>query len=134
VIAKKDLAGRSTDRSSAAVNGIATVEVLRDEKQYKLQSCFRADPALFPVGPRGAEVVAVGAVAHLELVPDDGKPHRMGAEEEVTVDNGVEAEIVRDLGGATAVPAEAVTVFGFHGVGATPSMIAAGGSGPAPPA
>ena len=58
-----------------------------------------------------AEVVASFTVPHVELVADDGKQHGMCTEQQLPILNGVKAQIWRDLGRSTPVPAGAVTVF-----------------------
>ena len=52
-----------------------------------------------------AEILAIVAVPHIELIADDGKPHRVAAEEEQTVLDCVKADIDRDRGGPTPIPA-----------------------------
>jgi hypothetical protein len=58
------------------------------------------------------EVVAVFTVLHVELVADDGEPHRMRAEEEEAVFDRMGAEVERKVACPTAVPARMVTGFG----------------------
>jgi hypothetical protein len=60
------------------------------------------------------EVVAVLAIANVEVVPNDREPHRVGAIEQFAVLHGLEAEIRRDARRAPSVPAQAMTVFGLH--------------------
>jgi hypothetical protein len=61
------------------------------------------------------KILARRAVAHIELIPDNGKQHRMRAEQKVAVGDGVQADVGRDVGCAPAVPAR--TVAGFRRVG-----------------
>jgi len=57
----------------------------------------------------GAEVLTTHAISHVELVSDDGKPHRMSTEEQPAILNrGVAGIIVRDGFSPTAVPTAAV--------------------------
>ena len=58
------------------------------------------------------EIVAGGAVADVELVADDRKPHGVGAEQQLAVFDGVEARVVGNVRRPAAVPADAVTIFG----------------------
>jgi hypothetical protein len=60
------------------------------------------------------EVVAVLAIANVEVVPNDREPHRVGAIEQFAVLHGLKAEIRRDVRRAPSVPAQAMTVFGLH--------------------
>src|SRR5579864_8577868 len=66
--------------------------------------------------PHWFEVVATGAIAHVELVADDRKQHRMRAEQQQTVGNRVMTQIGRELRRPPAVPAGAVPGFGVDGV------------------
>jgi hypothetical protein len=61
-----------------------------------------------------AKVVALGAVADVELGADDRPQHRMGAVDELAVDDGVEAHVGRDGDRSAAVPTDAMTFFGGH--------------------
>jgi hypothetical protein len=54
------------------------------------------------------------AVPHVELVADDGPIHGVGAVEQLAIDNGVKAEVVREVGRAAGVPAGAVPGFSIH--------------------
>src|SRR5580692_4076274 len=64
----------------------------------------------------GVEVLAIRATADIELVAHDGKPHRVGAVQEEAVFDRVEPDILRDGGGAAAIPARAMACFRFgHG-------------------
>ena len=75
-----------------------------------------ADPLRLASG-RGAswpEVLAVGAVADVELEADDWPQHRVGAVDQLAVDDCVQPEVGRDGGRAAAVPADAMTFFGGH--------------------
>ena len=60
------------------------------------------------------EVVAVLAIANVEVVPNDREPHRVGAIEQLAVFHGLEAEIRQDVRCAPSVPAQAMSVFGLH--------------------
>jgi hypothetical protein len=75
----------------------------------------------------GTEVVARGAVPHVELVADDGKPHRVDAVEQLAVGDRVAADIGRQIGGAPAVPAGAVDVFRGYRLSALSVRLRAGG-------
>ena len=74
-----------------------------------LKRALKADvrPDLKP--PRGLEVVTCGAIADVELVADDRKPHRVRAEQELAVFDGMGAEVGGESGRAAAVPARAMT-------------------------
>ena len=85
------------------VNGFATVEV---------GGWFGSIRPRLGGGTPRAEVVAVDAVAHIEGKADDRPQHRVRAVQELPVDNGVKADVDRDLGGAPAIPAQAMTIFG----------------------
>ena len=61
-----------------------------------------------------AEVIAAFTVPHVELVADDGKQHGMCTEQQLPILNRVKAQIWRDLGRSTPVPARAVAVFGLE--------------------
>ena len=67
----------------------------------------RSGPCLAP----RLEVFAPIAVAHVELVPDDGKEHWVRAEEELAVLDGVKAELQGQVRRAPAVPAGAMADF-----------------------
>src|SRR5690349_22441617 len=68
--------------------------------------------------PRGRpEVVAGRAVSDVELMADDGEPHRMGAVQELPVFDCVAADIGRNLNGAPRVPARAMPRFGRSWLG-----------------
>ena len=62
----------------------------------------------------GSEVVAPFTVPHVELIADDGKEHGMCTEQQLPILNGVEAQIWRDFGRSTPVPACAMAVFGLE--------------------
>ena len=55
------------------------------------------------------------AVPNVELVTHDGKEERVGAVQQLPVDNGVDAGVRWNPVRAAAVPAQSVAVFGFHG-------------------
>src|SRR5262249_37845791 len=59
------------------------------------------------------EVLAGLAVVHVELVADDRKPHGMGAVQQLTVLNGVEPDVGRNLRRPPSVPAGAMARFRF---------------------
>ena len=59
----------------------------------------------------GPVVVAALTVADVELVTDDRKQHRMSAVQELPVFDSVEADVGRDLGRPTPIPARAMAVF-----------------------
>jgi hypothetical protein len=61
--------------------------------------------------PDGPEILTGVAVANVELVADDRKPHRVGAEQEAPVFDCVKADIRGDSGRAPAIPARAVSRF-----------------------
>ena len=58
--------------------------------------------------------VAVLAVPHVELVTDDRKEERVGAVEQLTVHDGMDAGVWWNPVRAAAVPAQSMAVFGFH--------------------
>jgi hypothetical protein len=66
-------------------------------------------------GPLRAEHVALVAVADVELVSHDRIEQRVGAEQQLAVDDGVQSRIRRDVIGAATVPTQSMAVFGFHG-------------------
>ena len=68
--------------------------------------------------PRGLVIVAGRAIADVELVADDRKPHWVRAEQELAVFDGVKAEVDGEIGSAAAVPAGAMTDLRFETVGA----------------
>ena len=80
---------------------------------------FSVEPAepsrlFLGTGSTGTEVVAIGAVADVELVAHDGPQHRMGAVYELAVYDGMETQVGRDGDRAAAVPTDAMTFFGGH--------------------
>ena len=60
------------------------------------------------------EDVAPLAVPQIELVTDDREEHRVRAVQQLAVHDGVDAESGGQAGRASAVPAQSMTVFGFH--------------------
>ncbi len=58
-----------------------------------------------------AEILAIVAVPHVELIANDGKPHRVAAEEEQTVLDRMKADIDRNRGGPAPVPTGPVPRF-----------------------
>jgi diadenosine tetraphosphatase ApaH/serine/threonine PP2A family protein phosphatase len=63
----------------------------------------------------GPEDITFLAIADVELVAND-RPHEgMSAEEQLAVDDGVDARIVGNLRRPAPVPAAAMTFFGVHG-------------------
>ena len=68
--------------------------------------------------PRGLVIVAGRAIADVELVADDRKPHRVRAEQELAVFDGVKAEVDGEIRSAAAVPTGAMTDLRFETVGA----------------
>ena len=68
-----------------------------------------------PAGRGAAEVLAVAAILNVEGQTDDRKEHRVGAVQQVTVDDRVKTDVGRNRRRSTGVPAQTVTIFG--GVG-----------------
>src|SRR5262245_15714486 len=66
-----------------------------------------------------SEVIARETAAHVELVSDDWKPHRVRAEQQLAVLDGMEAaDINGNIVRATAVPTGAMAAFrGVRGLG-----------------
>jgi hypothetical protein len=64
-------------------------------------------------GARAArlERVAALAVTDIETIPDDGKHHRVRAEQELAVFDSLVVHIGQHLRGAVAVPAQSVASF-----------------------
>ena len=56
----------------------------------------------------GLEEVTGGTIADVEAVTDDGKPHGVGAVQELTVFDGLNPEVVGNRGRPAAVPAGSV--------------------------
>lgn len=74
----------------------------------------RGGDELGPAGRRGtygSEILTLFAAADIELIPDNGEPHRMCAEQKPPVFDGMKTEIVGDVGGPTPVPAGAMPRF-----------------------
>ena len=59
------------------------------------------------------EELASAAIPDIEAVADDRKPHRMTAIEQLTIFNGLEAEVERDARRATAVPTRSMPRLGL---------------------
>ena len=57
------------------------------------------------------EILAAGAVAHVELTSHDREPHRVRAEKQFAVLDRVAADVARQFARAAAVPARAVDAF-----------------------
>jgi hypothetical protein len=57
------------------------------------------------------EVIAVPAVPHIEVVANDREQHRVGAVQQLTVFDGVETDVRRNLRRPSPVPTRAVAVF-----------------------
>ena len=60
------------------------------------------------------EVVTEGAVSDIELIPDDGEPHRMNAEKEFGVFDRMKGKVGWNVRCAAAVPAGAMARFRFN--------------------
>ena len=60
------------------------------------------------------EDVAIFAVPEIEFVADDRPVHRVGAVDQLAVDDGVGAEIVGQVGRAARIPAAAMSFFRVH--------------------
>jgi hypothetical protein len=87
-------------------------EITTDEVQARQKAIQGSAPA----SASRPEILTVGTVLDIERIADDGKPHRVGAVQQVAVHDGLESKFFRDLRRAAAVPAEAVAVFWFHGI------------------
>lgn len=59
-----------------------------------------------------AEILTVGAVAHIKGEAHHGHQHGVNAVEQLAIDDGVEADVGRDVRRAPGVPTKAMTVFG----------------------
>src|SRR5207244_4364411 len=57
------------------------------------------------------EVLTVSAITHVELIPDNREPHRMRAEEQLTVFDRVRPEVRWDVRRPAAVPARPMACF-----------------------
>src|SRR5436190_22855213 len=67
-------------------------------------------------------VIAARAIADVELIADHRKQHRVGAEQQLSVGDRVVPDVGREFGGAAAVPAGTMSIFG---VVATRSVVEA---------
>src|SRR5829696_7267484 len=63
----------------------------------------------------GLEDVAILAIPEVEFVTDNRPVHRVGAEDQLAVDNRMRPQVVRQIGSATPIPAMAVSFFRIHG-------------------
>ena len=60
----------------------------------------------------GRAVILAGcAVSDVEVIADDRKPHRVDAEKQLPVRDGVKADVRRDLLGSPAIPARTMARF-----------------------
>src|SRR5919199_810520 len=75
--------------------------------------------------PHRFEVLAAVAVAHIELIADDGEPHRVRAKEQLAVFDCVQTDVGRQRRRAAAVPAGAMASFRRSGQLSTVSSLRA---------
>jgi hypothetical protein len=55
------------------------------------------------------------AIADVELIPHHREEEGMGAVQQLTIGDGMDAGVRRDVSGAPTVPAQAMAVFRFQG-------------------
>jgi hypothetical protein len=119
----KEFYGGTFYRLFRAVNGFTTVEVVDGLESYALGRLTVSGYCLSVSGRgevRGArsggrrggatrpEVIAIGAVAHIERESHDGKQHRMTAVEQLAFGNCMEADVGGNGCGPAAIPAKTV--------------------------